>query len=140
MLPPYEFTDDGKTALVYAARESSDAGHSETWTTDLLIGILRSQGQPGAKVLARAQVELAAVRDEVPLAPPGSNEPEFHTPRPSQISIALEAAHREAVRSGTSGINTIHLLLGLLQATDGVAARILGDHGVGEEEIRRGAD
>lgn len=56
------------------------------------------------------------------------------TPRSEK---ALQMACLEARQLGHGHVDTEHLLLGLLRESDGDAARVLTDLGVGYEEVRR---
>jgi Clp amino terminal domain, pathogenicity island component len=49
---------------------------------------------------------------------------------------ALDLAHREAIRLGSVQIGTEHLLLGLLEEGNGVAAHVLMHHGIELAELR----
>lgn len=48
----------------------------------------------------------------------------------------LELALREALALGHNYVGTEHLLLGLLREDEGVAGRVLGDMGVGYDQVR----
>jgi ATP-dependent Clp protease ATP-binding subunit ClpC len=49
----------------------------------------------------------------------------------------LELSLREAVRLGHEHIGTEHILLGLVREEEGIAARMLRDHGAAAANIRR---
>jgi len=51
--------------------------------------------------------------------------------------IVMNLADQEARQSHLGYVGTEHLLLGLLQATDGIAAKALVDLGLNLEDIRR---
>ena len=55
------------------------------------------------------------------------------TPRAKKV---LELALREAMALGHTHIGTEHLLLGVVRENEGVAARILLDHGADAEKVR----
>ena len=55
----------------------------------------------------------------------------------SRSEKAIQMACLEAGQLGHDSVDTEHLLLGLSRESEGGAARILSDLGVGYEEIRR---
>jgi ATP-dependent Clp protease ATP-binding subunit ClpC len=131
------FSEDAQRALARAAEESSRLGHSETWTTDLLVGLLRADESAGGQILKSLGVELDRVLDAVPRAPVGSNEPRRNLPPPppSPIAQALSAARVQAASLSADEIDTVHLLLGVLEVNQGIAAAILRDQGVDEKRV-----
>jgi ATP-dependent Clp protease ATP-binding subunit ClpC len=136
------FSEDAQRALARAAEESSRLGHSETWTTDLLVGLLRADESAGGQILKSLGMELDRVLDSVPRAPVGSKEPRRNLPPPppSPIAQALSAARVQADSLSADQIDTVHLLLGLLEVDQGVAAAILRDQGVDEERVMAAMD
>jgi hypothetical protein len=58
---------------------------------------------------------------------------DMFTPRSRTV---LDLAHREAIRLGSVQIGTEHLLLGLLEEGNGVAAHVLMRHGIELAELR----
>jgi len=131
------FSEDAQRALARAAEESSRLGHSELWTTDLLVGLLCADQDTGGQILKALGMKVDAVRDAVPRAPAGSNEPVRNVPPPppSPIAQALTAARAKAALLPADQIDTVHILLGLLEVNQGVAAAILRDQGVDEERV-----
>jgi ATP-dependent Clp protease ATP-binding subunit ClpC len=135
-------SEDAQRALARAAEESSRLGHSETWTTDLLVGLLRADQGTGGQILKSLGVEIDSVKNAVPHAPVGSNEParNLPPPPPSPIAQALSAARAKADSLSADQIDTGHLLLGLLEVNQGIAAAILRDQGVDEERVTEAMD
>jgi len=130
-------SEDAQRALARAAEESSRLGHSETWTTDLLVGLLSADQGTGGQILKSLGVEIDSVKNAVPHAPVGSNEParNLPPPPPSPIAQALSAARANADSLSADQIDTVHLLLGLLEVNQGIAAAILRDQGVDEKRV-----
>lgn len=135
-------SEDAQRALARAAEESSRLGHSETWTTDLLVGLLRADQGTGGQILKSLGVEIDSVKNAVPHAPVGSNAParNLPPPPPSPIAQALSAARAKADSLSADQIDTGHLLLGLLEVNQGIAAAILRDQGVDEERVTEAMD
>jgi ATP-dependent Clp protease ATP-binding subunit ClpA len=63
-----------------------------------------------------------------------------HAPFTPRSKKSLELALKEAVGRGDDFIGSEHLLIGVARVDDGVACRILGDHGLTREGIARAVD
>jgi ATP-dependent Clp protease ATP-binding subunit ClpC len=131
------FTERARQVVVLAQDEARALRHDFIGTEHLLLGLLREEEGIAARVLARfgltsegARVSVARVvgqGDEVTTA-----QIPF-TPRAKKV---LELALREALALGDNYIGTEHILLGLVHGDDGLAARILLDHGADPESVR----
>lgn len=133
---PDHFSKDALIALRFAASEATRAGHSETWTSDLLIGMLRADRGHGPRMLKALGIRLDDLRDRVPGAPPGANEPVCTPRHVSRVQVAVRRAREEAGRAAARGIGTMDLLIGLLEEGEGVAATLLHTSGVDLEAVR----
>jgi ATP-dependent Clp protease ATP-binding subunit ClpA len=131
------FSESARQALSLAQEEARGFGHDRIGTEHILLGVLREGGGAGAQILGRMGVTPDLVRVEVRgMIGPG------HEVAPGTIALtagakqALELAPREARSLGRDLIGTEHLLLGLLEEDEGVAAIILTQLGVDLGEIR----
>jgi ATP-dependent Clp protease ATP-binding subunit ClpC len=125
------FTDGAKEVVVLAQDEARSLRHNYIGTEHILLGLLREEQGPAARVLTGLGVTLPAVRDEVVrIIGLGEELPTVQlipfTPRAKKV---LELAFREALRLGHKYIGTEHLLLGLIREGEGVAVVILDDLG-----------
>jgi len=131
------FTDRTRDALSLAQDEARRLGHEFIGTEHVLLGILRRSDSIGAGVLDARGVRLDAVRSAVeqiigrgPLAVEGER---CLTPR---LKLVFELSVKDATALGHDYVGTEHVLLGILREGEGVAARVLRDHGVTAEQVR----
>ena len=126
-----------RRVLASAQQEARDLGHGYLGTEHLLLGLLREVEGPVSRVLEGQRVGLRAVRariaDEIGkggTVPPG---PQPFTPRAKK---ALELSLREALDAGEDLMEPQHILLGVAREGEGVAAKILCDHGADLATLR----
>jgi hypothetical protein len=131
------FTERARQSIVFAQDEARALDHNYVGTEHILLGLLREQEGVAARVLDSLGIGIDAVRAEVRKIV-GMGE----APSPSQLPLTprskkvLELSLREALSLGHNYIGTEHILLGLVRENQGVAARILLDLGVDDEQIR----
>lgn len=130
-MPPRDrfdkFTVRARNVLQIAQQEARRLNHNYIGTEHLLLGLLAEVGGIAARVLVETGLDLEAGRAAVEqVVGPGEGAPQVGdiglTPRSKR---ALENAVAEAKKLRQHFIGTEHLLLGLLQVTDGVSARVL---------------
>ncbi len=133
------FTERAKKVINPLAKEEARRlNHNFIGTEHLLLGLIREGGGVAVAVLESLGVELESVRIEVEnLTTPSSDtltigDPQF-TPSAKKV---LELAAEESQKLGHNYIGTEHLLLGLIQEEEGVAARTLENLGVSYEKSR----
>ncbi|MGN6379318.1 MAG: Clp protease N-terminal domain-containing protein [Gaiellales bacterium] len=131
------FTEQARQAIVYAQTEAGALDHNFIGTEHLLLGLLHDEDTLAARVLSSLDIELEGVRSQVVRIvgrgdPPAPADIPF-TPRAKKV---LELSLREALSLSSTHIGTEHILLGLVRENEGVAARILQDHGADAETIR----
>ena len=131
------FTEKAMRVILLAQEEARHLGHSFVGTEQILLGLIREETGIAAKVLKSLGVSLRATRAEVEKVIGrgsgfvGSEIP--FTPRSRRIlELSLEAARS----FNHEYIDTEHLLLGLSQDGEGVAARVLENLGVDLEVVR----
>jgi ATP-dependent Clp protease ATP-binding subunit ClpC len=132
------FTDRARHVVVLAQDEARGLNHEYLGTEHLLLGLADDPDCVGSRALVSLGIGLDSVRERILEALPAGPEPPPGyipwTPRAKQV-IGLSLA--EAQRLGRDGVGTGHLLLGLLQDGDGVAALVLTALGADLERVRR---
>jgi hypothetical protein len=128
------FTEEARQVVVRAQDEARRLNHNYLGTEHLLLALLRDRQATAAQVLRDLGLALHDVRNEVKrIIGLGSEAPGGPIPLTPRAKKALELSRRAA---GDSPIWTEHLLLGLLDEGEGVAAHILKDRGVTHERIK----
>ncbi|MEQ2444635.1 ATP-dependent Clp protease ATP-binding subunit [Pseudoflavonifractor sp. CLA-AP-H29] len=125
------FTQRAQTALMLAQTCAAELGHGYVGSEHLLLGLAREEQGMAARVLRTAGLSSetirAAIAGMVGVGAPGGQPSQGLTPRCKKI---IELALAQSARLGCSYVGTEHLLLGILQEGDGVAARVIADSGV----------
>jgi ATP-dependent Clp protease ATP-binding subunit ClpA len=120
------FTDQARRVVVYAQEEAQLLHHHYVGTEHLLLGLAHDGQGVAARALELLGIRLEAVRSQVEaIVGRGQQAPSGHvlfTPRAKKV---LELSLREALQLGHNYIGTEHLLLGLIQEGEGVAAQVL---------------
>lgn len=160
MTEPDHLTPDLRRALALAAEDARGRGHRHLGTGHLLMGVLGVPYARGAAVLGKLGVLLHHVDAEiVRVAGYGRREPDggpqgvsvedvfgtadaaprrwFARAAPLPTSGSASSALRHAGTVGGDAVGTEHLVLGLLDSADGLAAHIMAAHGVTAERLRR---
>lgn len=112
--------------------------HSYVGTEHLLLGILELGQGLAYSVLVKMGIDVDEIAEEIDelvedgKGMKGMNNIPF-TPRYKKI---ITIAQKEAKAMNHSYIGTEHLLLGLIKEGDGIAAKVLKDHGVDFEEVK----
>ena len=131
------FTERARQVVVLAQDESRALGHDYIGTEHILLGLLREQEGLAARVLESLDLTVEEVRAQVvSIVGQGEAAATGQIPFTPHAKEALEFSLREALALGHEWIGTEHVLLGLVRATDGVAARILLDFGADADTIR----
>ena len=132
------FTERAQRVFMLAQEEARRLRHPAVGTEHLLLGLLREGEGIAARALQSLGLDLNKVRDEVErIVAPGDSRVGDEvglTPRAKKV---LELAHEEGRRQGVSYVGTEHLLLGLIREGEGVAARVLINHGLTMDSVRR---
>lgn len=133
------FTERARRVVINAREESWTLGHSYVGTEHLLIGLLRDRDLPAGRILASLGITPNEVRRKArdTVGEGKANTHEQNLPFTPPAKQALQRAFQEMLAlQPPPGVCPEHLLLGLLQAEDGLAARILFGSGVDLEKIR----
>jgi ATP-dependent Clp protease ATP-binding subunit ClpA len=128
------FTEKARRVLFFARYESSAFGSPQIESEHLLLGLLREDkalahrfGIP-AEPIRRQIEERAARRDRISTS--------VDLPLSGQSIRILEFAAQESEALEHKHVGTEHILLGLLRESDGVAGRLLAEHGLELEKVR----
>jgi ATP-dependent Clp protease ATP-binding subunit ClpA len=131
------FSERAQHVVVLAQDEARALKHNYIGTEHILLGLLREQTGPAARVLESFGVTVEAVRHKIArIVGQGDEVTTGQIPFTPRTKKVLELALREALSLGHNYIGTEHILLGLVRENEGVAARILVDFGAGAEMIR----
>jgi PspAB-like protein/ClpA/ClpB-like protein len=132
-----KFNDRSRRAVVMAQDEARALRHDYIGTEHLLLGILREGGGVAAQVLEDAGVRLDTARAGVTrITGQGSRAPEGILPFTVRAKKAIRFTVRQADLLGHDYVGTEHLLLGLADEGDGVAARVLAGLDAGLLRLR----
>jgi ATP-dependent Clp protease ATP-binding subunit ClpC len=134
----YNFTDRVRKVLAMAREEAVRLQHDYVGTEHILLGLIRE----GEGVAAEVLRSLAADLDELlrlveeNVRPGKASASIGELPYTTRAKKVLEYAMAEARELNHSYVGTEHLLLGLLREEKGLAAKVLGELGIGLEEAR----
>ncbi len=131
------FTSEAIRVIMLAQEEARRLGHNFVGTEQILLGLMGEGTGVAAKVLAELGVTLKEARREVEkIIGRGSGFVPPEIPFTPKVKSLFEQSFREAHSLGHNYINTEHLLLGLTEAGEGVAAKVLQNLGVDLPVIR----
>jgi ATP-dependent Clp protease ATP-binding subunit ClpC len=131
------FSDRARRVVVAAQEEARALGHDYIGTEHLLLGLIHEGGGVGAKALESLGIGADGLRERVvAIVGTGQHTLTAHIPFTPQAKQVLRLSLSEALRFGHNYIGTEHVLLGLIQEKDGVAARVLADAGADLGRVR----
>jgi ATP-dependent Clp protease ATP-binding subunit ClpC len=132
------FTERAKNVLALAQEEAVRLGHSFVGTEHLLLGLVHEGEGVAAKALGAMNIDLASLRSmvETTIGRGQENDGKIagYTPRAKKV---IELSLAEAQKLNHSYIGTEHLLLGLIDEKEGVAAQILLSMGAQGDLVRQ---
>ena len=131
------FSDRARRVVVAAQEEARGLGHDYLGTEHLLLGLISEGGGVGAKALESLGIGADGLRERVvAIVGTGQHAIKAHIPFTPQAKQVLRLSLSEALRFGHNYIGTEHVLLGLIQEKDGVAAQVLADAGADLQGVR----
>ncbi len=131
------FTSEAIKVIMLAQEEARRLGHNFVGTEQILLGLMGEGTGVAAKVLTELGVTLKDARREVEkIIGRGSGFVPPEIPFTPKVKSLFEQSFKEAHSLGHNFINTEHLLLGLTEAGEGVAAKVLQNLGVDLKTIR----
>jgi ATP-dependent Clp protease ATP-binding subunit ClpC len=131
------FTSEAIRVIMLAQEEARRLGHNFVGTEQILLGLMGEGTGVAAKVLSELGVTLKDARREVEkIIGRGSGFVPPEIPFTPKVKSLFEQSFKEAHSLGQNYINTEHLLLGLTEAGEGVAAKVLQNLGVDLKSVR----
>ncbi len=131
------FTQRARRVLSLAHQEAERLRYDTIETEHLLLGLILEENGIARRVLTELGLEANRVKEVVELIS-GFGHYEGGKIELSQgVQQVLENALDEARKMGHHYVGTEHLLLGLVQSSDGQALEVLRKVGVTPEQIRR---
>ncbi|MBW4659545.1 MAG: caspase family protein [Drouetiella hepatica Uher 2000/2452] len=131
------FTEKGIKVIALAQEEARRLGHNYVGPEQILLGLIGEGTGVAAKVLKSESVTLKNARIVVEkIIGRGSGFVAVEIPFTPRAKKILELSVAEARQLGRNYIGTEHLLLGILEEDEGVAARALENLGVDRERLR----
>jgi ATP-dependent Clp protease ATP-binding subunit ClpC len=132
-----KLTQRARRVLSLAHQEAERLRHSYIGSEHLLLGLIKEEGGVAARVLRELGLEVPRVEEMVErLSRPGDKTSGKIDLSPGTQQV-LQYAFDEAKKLGNSYVSTEHLLLGLVDYTEGVALSVLRKLGISPEQIRR---
>ena len=131
------FTEKAQEAIVAAQRETESRQISQFEPIALLLSLLDQSDGLVPEVVKRLGVDLAALRRDVAAEFEGLPKLSYAAqPTPgASLRKTLQRAEDEAKRMGDEYVSTEHLLLGIVDALDSGAARLLARFGVTKDRV-----
>jgi len=131
------FTARAIKVLELAQYEARELGQSYVGTEHLLLGLIHEGEGIAARALVSLGIDLLTVQNRIETMFGSGEEAEddtlSYTPRAKRV---LELAIREAQALGHNYIGTEHILLGLIQENEGIAAKVLISLGADLDIVR----
>jgi ATP-dependent Clp protease ATP-binding subunit ClpC len=125
------FTESAIKAIMLAQEEARSLGHNFVGTEQILLGLIGESAGIAAKALESLGVTLKDARTEVAtLLGRGSSTVAAEVPFTPRSRRVLDLALKKSQQMGHEYVGTEHLLLGLLQDGEGVAAKVLENLGL----------
>jgi ATP-dependent Clp protease ATP-binding subunit ClpC len=131
------FTSEAIKVVMLAQEEARRLGHNFVGTEQILLGLMGEGTGVAAKVLTDLGVTLKEARREVErIIGRGSGFVPTEIPFTPKVKSLFEQSFKEARTLGHNYIGTEHLLLGLTDAGEGVAAKVLQNLGIELSQVR----
>jgi ATP-dependent Clp protease ATP-binding subunit ClpA len=126
------FSERARKVLQLANRHAQRLHHEYIGTEHFLLGLIDAGEGHGVQVLARAGIDLHKIRGLIErIMPPGPDVViSSKLPQTPGAKRVIEHAIAWARRLDQRDVGTEHLLVGLLQEKDSLAARLLMDSGL----------
>ncbi len=138
MYPFERFSEDAKKVLTHAQKEAEQARHSYIGTEHLLLGLLQVDSE-ARQLINRLGVDEEKVRATIQSVLGRSERILIQQIIPtSRVKTVIELSFGVAQREGAANVTPLHLLIGLLEEGEGIAAHVLKDLGVTLEAVRSG--
>jgi len=131
------FTEGAIKVIMLSQEEAKRMGHGFVGTEQLLLGVIGQRHGIGAQTFQQKHITLRRVRKEIErYIGRGTGFVASEMPFTPRAKRVLEMALIEGREIGQNYVSTEHILLAILNETDGVAMRTLDKLGVDTEELR----
>ena len=131
------FTPESRSVIADARKEAHSLRHNFIGTEHLLLALLLERDGAAARALSSFGLTVDDVRTTVAeLIGPGPSPYQGQAPFTPRTKKVLELSLRHAVRLGDRGIGTEHILLGILDEGEGVAARVIEEMRISFDDLR----
>ena len=133
-----KFTGPARKVVVLAQDEARRFNHNYIGTEHVLLGLILEEEGLAARALKVLGVDPDEVRGQVEsIVGYGEEGPGAQAPFTPRLSGVLQQALLASEQLDHDHVGTEHILLGLTNETEGVAARVLRSLDVDPDEIRR---
>ena len=132
------FTDQARRVVVHAQEEARMVGRARVGSEHILTGLLLAGDSVAVQALESQGITLEAMRRQSGNQGAGSGRAPLlgYLPYEREAKMALDLSRREALQLGHHHIGPEHILLGLIRASDGTAAKLLAELGADPGELR----
>ena len=134
----YSFSDEIRTIIEQAVRESDSLHHNHLGTGHILLAILAEEQGSAATILDALSADRQGIRTQLMgTLEPGSTvlPPKAERPYSAGARKVLELAMASAGEFGENTVDGGHLLIGLTSVDEAAAASILAQAGVTRELV-----
>lgn len=125
-----KFTERAQKVILLSQEAAQSLGHNYVGTEHILLGILKEGRGIAAETLKKLGVDFKETEETIiTMVGRGNDDGNLlgFTPRTKKV---FELSFLAARQLGTNYVGTEHLLLGLLNEGEGIAARVLRESGV----------
>ena len=132
-----KFTEKAQEAIIGAQRETESRNISQFEPIALLLALLDQTDGLAPEILRKLGVDPSTVRTEAAREFEGLPKLSYSAQPPPSNSLrkVLQRAEDEAKRMGDEYVSAEHLLLGILDAPDSGAARLLTRFGITKDRV-----
>ncbi|MGL5082297.1 MAG: ATP-dependent Clp protease ATP-binding subunit [Microcoleaceae cyanobacterium] len=131
------FSDKAIKVVMLSQEEARRLGHNFVGTEQILLGLIGEGTSVAANLLSDKGITLEDARHEVEsIIGRGSGFMPVEIPFTPRVKRVFESALKEARQLGTNYIGPEHILLGLLQDEEGVAAKVLDNFDLDRAKLR----
>jgi len=133
-----KFTERVRKVLFLAREEAGRLQHDYIGTEHLLLGVIKEGEGIACAVLDKLGVDLDDLRQaiETKIIAHGGTLTIGEIPFTPRAKRVLELSVEEAHQMGHNYVGTEHLLLGLIREGEGIAAKVLMEHGLERRRIK----
>jgi hypothetical protein len=132
-----KLSDRSRTILKIAKQEAQRLNSEYIGTEHILLGIIEEGGGVAAKVLKNLNVDLKRIRHEIEkLFTTSTHETRGELPFSPSAKHVIELAGEAAGCLGHGVTGTEHILLGLIEEDEGIAAQVLTNLGLKLGDVR----